>query len=303
MKNQTLLICIFTFCSSPIFSQSDFAALGTKWTYTEWNFWMPIPVPGLDWITRPYAMESVSEEMFEGKLCRKITGLQAYNNHTFYVYNQGDSVIFWNFYINRFELLYDFSAGAGDSWEIGVGLGSLPDGDTTISVRVDSVGYTVFADDTLKVWYITYDEYADWGNTIIEGIGNTCFFVPEPDLYERHICDIRCFENASTDYIFVDYPCDYVQVISAIEERQGLFPVNLYPNPAADYITLEYNDLQGSTLTYEIFDIAGTSVLSGQFPNKSAYRLDISRLSGGIYALRLSQRGYILGNAKLAVVH
>lgn len=132
----------------------------------------------------------------------------------------------------------------------------------------------------------------------------TCFFVPEPDLYERHICGIRCFENSSTAYIFVDYPCDYVQVISAIEERPGLFPVNLYPNPAADYVTLEYHDLQGATLTYEIFDIAGKSILSGQFLNNNgAYRLDITRLPGGIYELHLSHREQILGNAKLAVVH
>jgi hypothetical protein len=304
MKNQLTFTCLFLFCfSTSVFSQSDFAAVGTKWTFTEWNYSPPIPVPGLDWINRPYLMESVGEELFEGKLCRKVTTIEGIVDHTFYMYNQNDSVFFWNDYVNRFDLLYDFSAVAGNSWEIGMPFGQLPDGDSTLTVLVDSIGYTVIADDTLKVWYITYNDYADWGNAIIEGIGSSCFLTPEWVLHESHICNLRCFENATADYIFVDYPCDFVEHISAVEERPGIFPVNLYPNPVADYVTLEYTDLQGTTLAYEIFDIAGKSILSGAFPNNGAYRLDTSRLNSGMYELRLSHRGQTLGNAKLVVAH
>jgi len=159
MKIQLVLTCFFTLCCSfAAFSQSDFAAIGTQWTYSQW-----VPGPNTAFGTRkPYYMQVDAEVVFQGRLCRRIIGGRAGfpQEPLFYVYNQGDSVFCWNAYNHWFNLLYDFSAETGDSWEIEMPAGSLPDGDTSISVFIDSIGYTIQNNDTLKVWYITYDDYA-----------------------------------------------------------------------------------------------------------------------------------------------
>lgn len=253
----------------------------------------------------PYVMESVSEEVFEGKLCKKIIGLQPAFNFTFYVYSQNDSIFRWDGDNNRFNLLYDFTAEAGDSWDIEMPHFALGNGDTTINVLVDSVGFMVRNEDTLKVWYITYGESADWGNTIIEGIGNYYFFIPLPDIFERCICGgVRCFESTDAYYEFVDYPCDtiYTEVISGVEGTFDLDRIEIFPNPTSDQITLSINFSKDAIFNLELVDLTGRTVLSETFKNIGPHIIDTTQLPRGLYVLRLSEDGQTLKSIKLTVV-
>lgn len=302
MKNHLILSLLGIILSSFHASgQSDFAQVGTKWTYTEAS---PGVMPNST-VYMPYVMESVSEEVFEGKLCKKIIGLQPFFNFTFYVYSQNDSIFRWDGDNNRFNLLYDFTAEAGDSWDIEMPHFALGNGDTTINVLVDSVGFMVRNEDTLKVWYITYGEAADWGNTIIEGIGNYYFFIPLPDIFERCICGgVRCFESPHADYVFVDYPCDtiYTEVISGIEEISDSDQISIFPNPTSGQITLSPLTLNGVVLSLEIVDLTGKTVFSETFKNIGPRIIDTTQLPRGLYVLRLSEDGQTLKSIKLTVV-
>jgi hypothetical protein len=65
----------------------------------------------------------------------------------------------------------------------------------------------------------------------------------------------------------------------------------LYPNPARDFISLEYKSSINETLRLEILDPAGRMILSEHLLNSSGeqyYRTDISGLAPGFYICRIS---------------
>lgn len=303
MKNQFLLTCFFCLMLQAFgFSQSDFASVGTKWTYTEWVL-SPNPAIGTLY---PFYTQVDSEVLFQGRLCRRLLGGRAGQPQLprFYLYNQNDSVFWWDFYNQRFNLLYDFSAQTGDSWEIEMPHGSLPEGDTTNTVHVDSMSHIILDGDTLKVWHISYDEWADWSDIIIENIGSTCYMIPVPDLHEFNICDLRCFENDTVELLFVDYPCDTLITIgsSSILENTGNRTIQLYPNPALDHLQIECSEYRGELLKIELFDISGKIMRSEQFYNTGNYTFSFPELPAGWYLLDLIGKGTRLKTVKIAVI-
>jgi hypothetical protein len=50
-----------------------------------------------------------------------------------------------------------------------------------------------------------------------------------------------------------------ISEVSAIEEAKGInLMVAVYPNPTADYLTLEVKDIDLSSLSYQLYDIKGS---------------------------------------------
>jgi Secretion system C-terminal sorting domain len=304
MKNQVFFTCFWVvLCSVVAFGQSGFAAIGTQWTYTQW-----VPGPNTAFGTfEPYYMKVDSEVVFQDRLCRRLIGGRASQPQLihFFLYNEGDSVFWWDWYNDRFNLLYDFSAETGDSWEIEMPHGSLPKGDTTITVLVDSMSYMVMNNDTFKVWHISYNEWADWSDILIEGIGSTCYMIPSPDIHEFNVCGLRCFENTLTDVNFVNHPCDTIisTIISSSEDPADTGYIKMYPNPAADQVTLEYPFGNVEALHLELFDITGKRLYFKSFKNDGGAVFDVSNLINGLYYLRVSHGEQVLKHFKVSVVH
>jgi hypothetical protein len=303
MKNQLVFTCfLILFGSANAFSQSDFAAIGTQWTYTQW---VSSPNPAIGW-RYPYYMKADSEVVFQGRLCRRLIGGRAGQPQLplFYVYNEGDSVICWDWENERFNLLYDFSAETGDSWEIPMPSGFSPFGDTSIIISVDSTSQTVINNDTLKVWHISYDEFADWSSILIEHIGSTCFFIPRPDLYESNICVFRRFENSVMDFNFVNYPCDSIITTntSSSENPTEAEFIKIYPNPASDRITVECPFGIGETLYLELFDLSGKRVHFESCKNDGSLVFDLSNMASGFYSIRITGANKAPGTRKWVVI-
>lgn len=296
MKPSSFFTCFFIFCCCfTTFAQSDFAAVGTKWTYTQGGVGI-MPNSTNHW---PYVLESINEEMYQGHLCKKILDHTTINDFSYYVYSEGDSVFYWDLFHNQFALLYNFSAQAGYTWII-----EMPD-NSPAYITVDSVGFIVVNNDTLKTWYISYTEHIDWGKTIVEGIGSTFFFIPYIDNDDLNIYEIRCFESSLESYAFVDYPCDsvYTTIFVDINESEEVDPIKIYPNPASGQITLKCPFLQGETLTMALFDLSGRQLRSEQFINNGLFLLDASAVPNGLYQLQVLHETKVLKNLKMSIVH
>ena len=90
---------------------------------------------------------------------------------------------------------------------------------------------------------------------------------------------------SSENYLVTDTvnPCFMVSVKELIAERK-LF---LYPNPAADRLTIRTPDQSIHTESVEIFDMLGNRIIElSATQNMSEFSIDISRLASGTYFLR-----------------
>jgi hypothetical protein len=250
MKQYLFLFAFVVFNLQTFAQTTDFAPVGAIWYYREISTIMPYP--------EKFRLVEVTEEaVYQGKLCRKIEGLTGCGlPNPCYVFSQNDSVFYWSLNTAMFQLLYDFSALPGDSWDIA---GLLPPFGP-VHVLVDSLTNKVVGNDTLKVWHINYTpDSFDWGNEILEKVGNACFLGPSSDLCENGPCGIRCYADPDMDYHFVPYPCDTAIFTSKSTELSAFTPIHLLPNPFHESITLHSNyPLMG--YSFRLYDQLGQLV-------------------------------------------
>jgi hypothetical protein len=256
---------------------SDFAPLGAKWHYSEEAF---IPPP---FGVFPRVVEVVEKVQYQGKLCSKLVGIgsETLPNPT-YFFSQNDSVFFYSLLTSRFELLYDFTATAGDSWIID-GLNS-PTGIKSINVLVDSVGQVMVSGETCKVQFISSNDllFFDWGNVIIEGIGCTNFLTPDYGLYEGGPIGIRCYEDATTDLHFVSYPCDTTIMISSTNALETAPNFSIFPNPTREYLNIIADDvLSGATV--EVYNSLGILQITHTLLQGGNSTVVVEKLPSGLY--------------------
>ena len=114
------------------------------------------------------------------------------------------------------------------------------------------------------------------------------------------------FENLTLDIILTQgfqQPDDKNDTIIGIWEKPAsdIF-VSLYPNPTAQTIALDLKYDETSRIRIGLVDMLGRElhaenldVLKGQ---QSAYRLDVSLLSPGMYMFRLTDNGRLLNSYK-----
>lgn len=264
---------------------ADFAPVGAKWYYSEQAF---IPPPFGEY---PHVVEVVSKEMYQGKLCSKLTGIGSGTvPDPLYVYSQNDSVFFYSLLSGGFELLYDFGAEPNESWVIG-GL-NTPNGADSVVVQVDSVSQISVDGVILKVLYTSCPFlFYDWGCEIIAGIGNTFFLTPDYGLYEGGPMGLRCYTDAENDLHFVSYPCDTTIITTNTVDPNKILPISISPVPAVSFAQLPFTPDR-----IQVFNMLGQRV-SISFTNEM---LDVSALPPGIYQV-LAEKDGVPYAGKLAV--
>jgi hypothetical protein len=276
----TILLLIFIVTISNICAQgSDFAPVGAKWYYRQFSSNYPYP-------EEFRLVEVTNEEVFQGQLCRKVTGLTGCGLPAIsHVFTRNDSVFFWSDYSTKFQLLYDFRSTVGDSWLID-GLGNGPSGDS-LRVFVDSLSQRVVSGDTLKVLHITNFGCYDWGNEIIEKLGNDYFLSPSFCLCENDPSGIRCYFDQSSDYHFVPYPCDTSILTSGTINPYKLNSLQVFPNPFYDEITVSLQ-LPQDEYFFKLYNQMGRLVQAESL-TFSTTKLDTNTLPHGIYFWALIQ--------------
>ncbi|MDA8693388.1 T9SS type A sorting domain-containing protein, partial [Saprospiraceae bacterium] len=135
-------------------------------------------------------------------------------------------------------------------------------------VIVDSVRSESIADNQLINTYYLTNNCVN-GSTIYEGIGSSyaqpiacidfCNDLGDPIFFE--LTHLRCFENSTESYRFVDYACDSVwMTTSTIDIIQD--PFVLYPNPTNDVVYIKDAE---HDLYYRLISIQGQVISQGRY--------------------------------------
>ena len=205
-----------------------------------------------------------------------------------YVYEENGVIYWWNKDLEEFTMLYDFSAEAGDEWEIKVGMES-------ITMHVDTVEFQEYEGCLYKMLQVS-DENDLFSGTIICGIGHLTSFFPERLMThgkKYRVEGIRCYwREGELVFKYGDRDCDevYQEYHNGVEEDgpsagSGTFIV--YPNPANGVLFVETHgraSLQAET--YRISNLMGQTMMIGTI-SEETQRIDVSNLPQGMYFITI----------------
>ena len=178
---------------------------------------------------------------------------------------------------NVSSLLYDFTKGAGESWEI-----TFPGGAPSHTVFVDSVSIVNMGGRELQVQHISDDPYTsfyDFGDRVFNGIGSNHFLFPTGNLCDGGANGLICYSTAGEQISFV---ANNLCEPTSTNDLQTLSNLTLYPNPVLDKLYLETSE---QNWNYQILNLQGQLILKGNYEDN----IEVSQLPSGIYFLQLSR--------------
>lgn len=227
---------------------------------------------------------------------------------TNYTWNNQNQIYYWR--ENEFELLYDFTKVAGESYLIDSNEDITFFCNPSSTANVINSGTITYANQN----YATLDlDYNDGDHTRFQGsvnarFGNYSSFSTLSWLFPINAigCDpgivveypyykFRCFQDDSLMVNPTNEECEYQLTHVGITElnENGYL---LYPNPAANFVTLvspfEQNNVQ-------IFTISGSLIYSGQSITK-IQEMSLN-LPKGTYILKVSSDDHLRYTEKLVI--
>ncbi|NOX45872.1 MAG: T9SS type A sorting domain-containing protein [Chlorobi bacterium] len=278
MKKTTLL-SIFFALTFQVFAQ-EFAPIGSIWHYTQRTI-----DPS---VTSFKTFESVSDTTINGIECKKLIEVERYLDTTnvsyHYMYSENDSVFFYA--AEDFQLLYDFGANAGDTIVLDF---FITYDDNSLKMIIDSTGTIMINDQERKIQYITCGDgmSIEFGNHVIEGIGNTSFMFPTLD--GSLDGPLRCYEDDNTGLFLSPFHSGYgwnhqdcEEIITGVEETEDTGEISVFPNPAKSNLSIK--NIERET-AYKIININGIVMMQGKIPESN--EINIKELSKGIYFIEL----------------
>ncbi len=88
--------------------------------------------------------------------------------------------------------------------------------------------------------------------------------------------------------------------INNISSNQNLM-LQIYPNPANDVITINYDGLNETNSSIEITNTVGKIIMIQDVANETLKNINVSNLSNGIYFVQLKQNGKSIATKKLVI--
>jgi hypothetical protein len=93
--------------------------------------------------------------------------------------------------------------------------------------------------------------------------------------------------NFMGDNVYIDNLALFDSGASSINEEAGSIPL-IFPNPATSELFISFGD-PNSSGSYRIFDVRGALMMSDEWKNTTAIRIDISTLPKGMYCIMLNR--------------
>ena len=250
-----------------------------------------------------------------------ISFITVYNSNNGWI-NYMRSAFTYDNYDNVIEESSDYWTTSSSSWE------TTSKVDYTYDVSNRLVEYTTsYSDGTNLSEYsknnYTYDEDGNvslqmthkWQGGVWENDSRIINFVYDnsfsfDDLILHNIFDekieikhmIKSMENeewtsSSTWQPTGGMTIDYVEVHTLNTNRTDLFSIKIYPNPAGEFISIEY-DVTMNNPNFELFEINGKRILVKEVNNGE--KINITNFKSGVYYYILSD-GYNVSNGKLLI--
>jgi hypothetical protein len=128
-------------------------------------------------------------------------------------------------------------------------------------------------------------------------------------IFEEGICSTVPLHNCITIYFSRDYGATYTAYYHELDSTftgiqkppplEGTFAI--YPNPATDKVTVEFEGLQETCLV-ELLEPMGKPVATrSRQPDEASVEIPVGQLPSGIYILRLRSGNRVLGVEKVVV--
>ncbi len=257
--------------------------IGTKWTYEfkpEYS------------VTSFVINEIVDTVRIDGL---KLYVVDSYPEYTGirYFYYEDDKVYNYNEVTKLMQLLYDFSNE--ESYNVNYKPPCDPSFDETVApyktytILVDSIIDFELPDGTegLVQYVSSIDTVIDIYDSlliveseikIISGVGFAKGYLHYTHDWEFGLynCDelgnfttnLRCFENDSVSYNFVNYPCDTTWMLSNTKHLELTPRLSVYPNPTTDVVNISNAT---KDCYFEIYNLEGMLLDSGQVQSSRIY--------------------------------
>jgi hypothetical protein len=220
------------------------------------------------------------------------------NFGTEYTYASGDTVFWW--IDNQFQVLYNFGAQVGETWQVS-STGGVNCTDPTM-VQVDSTGTTDINGQTYRWMRMSNPLFSCNGlsGRFIERFGaSDSYLFPVPQqadsvfVIEYDLYAFRCFQdNSFSLYNVSNETCEFELELSTNESK--LPELTLYPNPTLDFVSLENLPEQGEL---RVIDMHGRLLLREESHEKMT--LDLRHLPPGIYSIQIAQEQSVVATARL----
>lgn len=294
------LLCVIISSSSQ--SQVVFCPPGAEWTYL---FGKIYGAPGHTINEKiKYERDSIVENDTVKILSHSQFFLFCSHVTQTLIKQKGDTVFFRNIRTqNTWQILYNFAASAGDTWQTTVLQGQFIQGavSVTFSYTVDSV-YTVFENGFPLRQLIVKPGGMQGVQTITERLGSSAFlfnymnsghgFCHGPWFIQK-----LCYRDSAFPVLqFSDKSCDYFTHTLGItreENTDALF--KLFPNPVQDVLNIETGFAEEVTLCFT--DLYGREVKKVKI--NTGEKIDVGDLSRGIYLITISRNKEVLYKTKL----
>ena len=273
-----LLTLSLTICLTNLFAQT-WPQIGAKWTYSHHSWFYPYE-------NGPRTIECVGDTIIGGKSCRILLGkcICGYMDYESYVYKENGKVYLYSDSTEDFNVLYDFSAGPGDSWTL---IPPNPEFGDSTAITVNDVGVEVFNGDTLNIQHIHNEMYSyyEFPGFIIENIGCYYCFYPLQGNCDPWTGPIRCYEDSNGIIKFSDLPCDTV-IYYAIDENPLNKLIRVFPNPANTRIFINVDKLLNIEYSVSIISANGDNQMYKK-SLKNDSEINIEKLKHGAYFVKL----------------
>jgi hypothetical protein len=286
-----LLCSLLISCLHPLLAQHKFCPQGAEWHYAYSEGGWPGSPP-----IRNLLLKHRGDSIVGNDTLRLLDHSFPYPGPSC-IRQKGDTVFFLHpvYTFNKWQVLYNFSATAGQKWIDS--LYSSSGAAKIYTITVNSVTTTVINSKTLRVLNISVtSNQSSAGNymgNITEIVGGDIYLFP---LYDLAIDgpgpqSLLCYkDNTFPLKKFTAEDCDYTSV--GIKEYAES-PIKLYPVPASDELWLEFKSVVNpANIRVTIYNLIGQPT---ELPGITArasnlFTVNIKNLPPGMYFIRVSDK-------------
>ncbi|HAW53234.1 MAG TPA: hypothetical protein DCX54_13050 [Flavobacteriales bacterium] len=260
-----------------------------------------------------YEMSKIRDTVIQGKNCEVFRTIEhafdngpppdwkllyggSYINEEHITYTSGDTVFSVGL---DFHILYNFSAGIGDTWDLGYDSIFLGNPCSPSVVKVIDTGHTVINGSSLKYLQITNassNPAFSLGGMIYEKIGSIGYAFPTMasclNLFEPPDINFKCYKDdflslyslpGGIAEMWLD-DCE-VNYWLGENERANASKIQVFPNPANDNLYVQFPNLIRQ-VSVEIYNAQG-QLEAQQFIDSPVSKVSIKQLNPGLYVLKI----------------
>ena len=278
MKTISTILIAFLFTTA-LFSQN--LAVGTVWYYHQSSLFGE----NGNYIK----MQIVGDSTINGKVCKKMTGgygCSKIADRGEFVYIENKKAYRYDFYRNRFWLLYDWSARIGDIVTIYVPQQNTVD---SFQIRIDSITIWTPNGEPLIVQKTSRIGASRWifaSQQIIEKIGANAVFFPQSTSCDPvQYGSLRCFNEPNQLQVkFVTYKCDSVIVRVGTSDILSQRHISIFPTPSVSELNIAFDEPVTDGFSMDIINNLGQVIWHSQKPIIGTNEVvNINNWQSGVY--------------------